>query len=233
METFALLKALSEAHGPSGCEQAVADLIQTWWTPYTDEIRIDAMGSLAALQRGSAPAPRPAVMLAAHMDEIALIVTGIEGEFLRVTSLSGMDRRIVLGLEVLVHGVRPLPGIVGTRPPHVLPPAERDKVLPWDKLFVDVGLPADELKKLVRVGDHVTMTGELLELKNGLVAGKALDNRASVAVVTLALEKLRDRLHAWDVYAVATVQEEVGVKGAITSAYGLAPQLAVALDVTF
>ncbi len=233
METLALLKALSEVHGPSGREQPVADLIKTWWTPYADDIRADALGSLIALQRGNAPAPRPAVMLAAHMDEIALVVTGIEGEFLRITSLSGMDRRVVLGLEVLVHGARPLSGIVGTRPPHVLPPAERDKVLPWDKLFVDVGLPADEVKKLVRVGDSITMTGDLLELKNGLVAGKALDNRASVAVVTLALASLRERVHAWDVYAVATVQEEVGVKGAITSAYGLSPQMAVALDVTF
>lgn len=233
METLTLLKALSEAHGPSGHEQPVADLIKTRWAPYADEIRTDAMGSVIALQRGNGPEPRPALMLAAHMDEIGLIVTGIAGEFLRVTSLGGMDRRVVLGLEVLVHGARPLPGIVGTRPPHVLPPAEQDQVLPWDKIFVDVGLPADEVQKLVRVGDVVTMTGDLLELKNGLVAGKALDNRASVAVVTLALELLRERAHAWDVYAVATVQEEVGVKGAITSAFGLAPQLAVALDVTF
>ena len=231
--TFELLKAFTEAPGPSGRENVVRDAIAVRWTPLADEIRVDAMGSLIALQRGSGPEPRPAVMAAAHMDEIGLIVTGIEGDFLRAHSLGGIDRRVLLGLDVVVHGKRELPGIIGSRPPHVLTAAEREKIIAWEEVYVDTGLPGDELASLVGIGDHITFDRELLALKNERVAGKALDNRASVVAVTLALQALRARDHAWDFYAVATVQEEVGVKGAITSAYGLAPEIAIALDVTF
>ena len=231
--TFELLKAFTEAPGPAGRENIIRDSIAARWTPLADEIRVDAMGSLIALQRGSGPEPRPAVMAAAHMDEIGLIVTGIEGDFLRAHSLGGIDRRVLLGLDVLVHGQRELPGIIGSRPPHVLSAAEREKIIAWEEVYVDTGLPGDELASLVAIGDHITFDRELLALKNERVAGKALDNRASVVAVTLALQALRARNHAWDFYAVATVQEEVGVKGAITSAYGLAPEIAIALDVTF
>lgn len=231
--TFELLKAFTEAPGPSGRENVVCDAIAARWTPLADEIRVDAMGSLIALQRGNGPEPRPAVMAAAHMDEIGLIVTGIEGDFLRAHSLGGIDRRVLLGLDVVVHGKRDLPGIIGSRPPHVLTAAEREKIIAWEEVYVDTGLPGDELASLVVVGDHITFDRELLALKNERIAGKALDNRASVVAVTLALQALRARDHAWDFYAVATVQEEVGVKGAITSAYGLAPEIAIALDVTF
>ena len=231
--TFELLKTFTEAPGPSGRENVVRDSIAAHWTPLADEIRVDAMGSLIALQRGSGPEPRPAVMAAAHMDEIGLIVTGIEGDFLRAHALGGIDRRVLLGLDVLVHGQRILPGIIGSRPPHVLTAADREKIIAWEEAYVDTGLPEEELAALVGIGDHITFDRELLALKNERVAGKALDNRASVVAVTLALQALRARNHAWDFYAVATVQEEVGVKGAITSAYGLAPEIAIALDVTF
>jgi len=228
-----LLKKLSEASGPSGYEGAARKIVRSLWEPLADDVRTDALGNLIALQKGSGPEPRPVIMAAAHLDEIALIVTEIEKGFLRFYSLGGVDRRILLGLEVIVHGKRDLYGIIGTRPPHVLPPSERSKVLFWDKLFIDVGLPEEEVKDLIRVGDHITFSTPLLELRNGLVSGKAFDNRASVTALTLALETLGHQEHAWDFCAVATVQEEVGLYGAITSAYGVAPQLAIALDVTF
>ncbi|MEE8392570.1 MAG: M20/M25/M40 family metallo-hydrolase, partial [Anaerolineae bacterium] len=141
-------------------------------------------------------------------------------------------RRVLLGLEAIVHGQRDLPGVVATRPPHVLPRGER-KTLPWDKLFVDVGLPAEEVERLVTVGDLISIQREMVELENRRVAGKAMDDRACVAVVTLALEQLSGMRHAWDVLAVATVQEEMGLKGATAAAYGIAPDIAVVLDVTF
>lgn len=233
MNTHELLKTLSESVGPSGREETVQHVIQEYWTPLTDEIRTDAMGNLIAVQQGSGETPRPRVMLAAHMDEIALIVTEIEKGFLHVHRIGGVDRRVLLGLDVVVHGKKALPGLIGTRPPHVLDADERKKVVPWEKLYVDVGLPEADVKALVRVGDMISIRRPLLALKNRCAAGKAVDNRASVAVITLALEALRRQEHAWDVYAVATVQEEVGLKGALTSAYGVAPDLAVALDVTF
>lgn len=235
MDTHELLQTLANAPGPAGREDTVSTILRDLWQPLADELHVDALGNLIALQRGttSATADRRAVMAAAHMDEIGLIVTGIEREFLRIHALGGVDRRVLLGLEVRVHGRTELPGIIGSRPPHILPAADRQKVLPWHELFVDVGLAEEDVKKLVRVGDHITIHQPVTSLKSNRAAGKAMDNRASVAALTLALEALHNRKHTWDFYAVATVQEEVGVKGAITSAYGVAPDLAVALDVTF
>jgi len=233
VEVIPLLKQLSEADGIAGHEEPVRVFLRQTWQPFVDEMREGKLGSLIALKRGIGSEPRPKLMLAAHMDEIGLMVTGIEKGFLRITRVGGTDRRVLLGLEVVVHGRRDLPGVVATRPPHVLPQDEREKAVPWDKFFVDVGLPTEEVERLVTVGDLISIRREMVELKNRRVAGKAMDDRACVAAVTLALEQLSGVRHAWDVFAVATVQEEVGLKGAITAAYGVAPDLAIALDVTF
>ncbi len=233
METFPLLKELSETPGLPGHEGPVREAVRRLWTPLVDDLREDGLGSLIGLKRGSAPEPRPRLMLAAHMDEVGLRVTGFEKGFLRIARVGGTDRRVMPGIEVVVHGRRDLPGIVGMRPPHVVPQEQRNKPVPWEELFIDLGLPEEEIQEWVRVGDPVSFSRELVELKNGLAAGKALDNRASVAAVTLALEQLGRMEHAWDVVAVATVQEEVGLYGAATSAYGVAPDMAVAVDVTF
>ena len=241
MDVIPLLKQLSEADGISGYEEPVRELLRQTWRPFVDEMREGRLGSLIALKRGTGPddstetteVPRPRLMLAAHIDEVGLMVTGIEKGFMRVTRVAGTDRRVLLGLEVVVHGQRDLPGVVATRPPHVLPKGERKKTVPWNKIFVDVGLPAEEVERLVTVGDLISVRREMVELKNRCVAGKAMDDRACVAAVTLALEQLAGVRHAWDVFAVATAQEETGLKGAITAAYGVAPDLAVALDVTF
>jgi putative aminopeptidase FrvX len=239
VEIISLLRQLSEAEGISGYEEPVRELLRQTWEPFADEMREGKLGSLIALKRGTGPddsavdAPRPKLMLAAHMDEIGLMVTGIEKGFLRIGRVGGTDRRVLLGLEVVVHGRRELPGVVATRPPHVLPKAERKKTVPWDQLFVDVGLPEEDVEEMVKVGDLISIRREMVELKNRRVAGKAMDDRACVAAITLALEQLAGVNHTWDVFVVATVQEEVGLKGAITAAYGVAPDLAVALDVTF
>jgi endoglucanase len=234
-----LLKQLSEAEGITGFEQPVCELLRQTWAPFVDEMNVGKLGSLIACKRGASPDGQPKLMLAAHMDEIGLRVTGIEEGFLRVTRVGGSDRRVLLGLEVVVHSTRgsrharDLPGIVATRPPHVLPKEQRKKTVPWDEIFVDVGLPPKEVGRLVSVGDLISFRGKVAELKNRRLAGKAFDDRACVAIITLALEQLADMRHDWDIFAVATVQEESGLKGAITSAYGVAPDLAIALDVTF
>jgi tetrahedral aminopeptidase len=177
--------------------------------------------------------PRRKVMLSAHMDEIGLMVTGVEKGFLRITKVAGSDARVMLGQEVVVHGRRELPGVIGSRPPHVLPPDERDRVLPFDQLFVDVGLPETQVKRLVRVGDLISIRRAAFELKGGLFCGKALDDRASVAAVAVCLETLAASQHKWDVLGVASVQEETTFLGAATSAHGLQPDVAIAIDVTF
>ena len=233
MDIVGLLKRLCDAHGVSGYEHQVRTIVQESFGPFADQTYVDTLGNVVAVKRGSGTDPRPAVMLAAHLDEIGLIVLEVEEGFIHFEQVGGYDDRVLPGQEVVVHGRRELTGVIGVPPPHVLTRAERDKPTPADKLLIDVGLPPEEVGRLVRVGDLITMKAELVELRGGLVAGKALDDRASVAAVAVCLEELSRMHHSWDVYAVATVQEEVTYGGAITGTYGLKPQIGVALDVTF
>ncbi|HIC94400.1 MAG TPA: M42 family peptidase [Anaerolineae bacterium] len=231
MDIAPLLKRLSEAKGVSGYEDEVRAIVAEEFGRYADEVRTDAMGNVIALKKGQGRGQR--IMLASHMDEIGLIVTRIEEGFLRFTSVGGFDDRVLLGQEVVVHGRRDLPGVIGSRPPHVLSEEEREKIIPKEKLFIDVGLPPEEVERLVRVGDLVTIWRRFTRLGGDFVVGKAFDGRAGVAAIAVCLEALASAEHLWDVYAVATVQEEVGLRGATTSAYGLAPDMAIAIDVGF
>jgi endoglucanase len=234
VEIVPFLKSLSEASGVSGYEDQVREIVHETFSGLADEVRADAMGNLIALKRGSAESePRRRIMLAGHMDEIGLIVTELDKGFLRFTQVGGFDVRTLMGQEVTVHGRRPLRGVIGSRPPHVLSAEEREKPVPMDKLFIDVGLAEEELKEAVRVGDLVTIWRPFTELKGGLVSGKAFDDRAAVVAIAVCLEVLKTLDHKWDVYAVATVQEEVGLRGAITSTYGVAPDAGIAIDVGF
>jgi len=235
METIQLLRELSQASGVSGYEEPVRAVAYKAFEPYAHTLRTDTLGNLIALQKGtqSKGAKRRSIMLAAHMDEIGLMVTGMEEGFIRFTRVGGVDTRTILGQEVVVHGARPLPGIVASRPPHVLSPGEQEKPVPLDKLFVDGGLSAEGIADVVRVGDLITMRRDFLELAEGYVSGKAFDDRTGVVSLALTLEALSAMHHEWDVYAVATTQEEVGLRGAIASAYGVAPDIAIAVDVGF
>lgn len=233
MDTVPLLKRLSEASGVSGYEHRVRDIVQEELAHHADEVRTDTLGSVIALKRGSAPEPRPAILLATHMDEIGLVVSELEEGFIHFQQVGGYDDRVLLGQEVVVHGRQDLPGMIGGRPPHVLPKEERGKAISYDKLLVDVGLPAEELAEKVRVGDLITMNRHLVELQGDLLSGKAFDNRVSVVAATICLAELSRMHHQWDVYVVATAQEEVGLKGAITSTFHLQPDLGIAIDVTW
>ncbi|MBN1933838.1 MAG: M42 family metallopeptidase [Anaerolineae bacterium] len=238
MELVPFLKSLSEASGVSGYEDEVRRIVQAKFAALADEVRVDAMGNVIALKRGTGPEPRRRIMLAGHMDEIGLIVTVLDKGFLRFTQVGGFDVRTLMGQEVTVHGStvngrKDLPGIIGCRPPHVLNEEDRSKPMPMDQLFIDVGLTQDELQKVVRPGDLITIRRPFTELQNGLVCGKAFDDRAAVTCIAECLDLLQGLRHEWDVYAVATVQEEVGLRGAITSAYGIVPDVGIAIDVGF
>ena len=233
MDLAAFLKTLSEASGVSGYEHGVAELVRNQFGPSADEVRTDALGNVIAFRRGRGAEPRPRIMLAGHMDEIGLIVTRLDGAFLRFTQVGGFDVRTLPGQEVTVHGRRPLHGIVGCRPPHVLTAAERGKPAPMEDLFIDVGMTEEELAKIVRPGDIVTLASGCVELKNDRLAGKAFDDRAAVGAIAACLEELARGGQDWDVYAVATVQEEIGLRGAMVGAYGIAPDIGIAIDVGF
>jgi len=232
MELLAHLKELCAAPGVAGYEARVREAIAAAWRPLADEVRADRMGSLWATKTGNGPAPRPKLMLAAHMDSIGLMVTARDGEFLRVIHIGEIDARVMPGQPVMVHGKRDLPGTVVQPPAFLLPKANREGVVPVSELLVDCGLPEAQLAEAVSVGDVISFAQPPAELKGGLLAANYLDNRASVASVTACLDYLRVRPQAWDVIAVATVQEETRLLGAMTAAYALQPQLAIAIDVT-
>jgi len=228
------LKRLVETHAPSGYEAPIAELLRDEWAELVDEFDSDRLGSLVGVKRATTDgAGSPKIMLAAHMDEIGLMVREIEDGFIYVHRISGIDPRVMLAQPVLVHGERALPGVVATMPPHMLTAAERKRYKPIDALVVDVGLPATEVERLVRIGDLVTIEGPMIDLKGRLAASKAMDDRCCLAVITVCLQLLRGMNHSWDVYAVATVQEEVGLRGATTAANHIEPDCAIALDVGF
>jgi len=227
------LKQLISVPGLSGYESPVRDLIEEVWSPLTDEIHLSRLGSLHALRRGVGPEPRPGLIIAAHMDAIGLMVTGLIEGFLRVTEVGGLDPRVLPGQLVVVHGRQDLAGVIVRPPDHLLPEDASPGRMSLDYLLIDTGLLASEVERLVRIGDLVSFAQPPLQLSDEYLAGHSLDNRASVAAVTVCLQQLQGRQTAWDVWAVATSQEEETLGGAMTSAFQLRPTLAVALDVTF
>lgn len=231
------LKSLISVSGVSGYETPVADLIKTKWTPLVDEITQSRLGSIHGLKKGALKKGiRPSVMIAAHMDAIGLMVSHIVDGFLHVTSVGGIDPRVLPGTPVIVHASgtgEELYGVIAMPPANLLPEDEGGGVIALKYLLIDTGLTPNAVAKKVRVGDRVSFGTEPVEMSGGCVSGHTLDNRASVAALTVCLEELRSKSHGWDVWAAATVQEEVTLGGARTSAFQIRPTIAVAVDMTF
>jgi endoglucanase len=227
------LKTLLSTSGLTGFESPVAALIEARWRPLADEIHLSRLGSVHAFRRGDAPAPRPSLLLSAHMDAVGMMVTGIVDGFLSITNIGMIDTRLLPGQPVLVHGRQSLPGVIAARPAALMPEDAAKDAVGFDHLLVDVGLPPRRVAQLVRVGDPVSFAADPLELGAGILGGHSLDNRASLAALTLSLEAMQSKRSAWDVWFAATVQEETSFAGAATSAFALRPDLAVVLDVTF
>lgn len=224
------LKKLSEHYGVSGYERTIAPLVVEKFRSSADEVTTDRFGNIYAHKKGEGG--RYKIMLAAHMDEIGLMVKKIdERGFLRFTTIGGIDQRTLLSQEVIIHGRQSILGVIGSMPPHLVR-EEGSKSIKIEDMGIDVGLPYAEIKKLVQVGDIITLKRSPIELLGGLIAGKSLDDRAGVVVMQICLQELQHLHHTHDVIAVTTTQEEVGLRGALTSAYTLNPNLAIAIDVT-
>jgi putative aminopeptidase FrvX len=232
-ELLPLLNALISAPGLSGYENGVRPIIEKAWEPITDQLSTSRLGSLHGFQKGTGSEPRPSIMVAAHMDAIGLMVNGIIDGFLRVTAIGGIDVRVLPGQMVTVHGRQDLPGMIVPTPARLLPLHIQAGVVPLEYLLVDVGLLPDEVANLIRVGDIISFAQAPLNTGGETLTGHTLDNRAAVAALTCCLDILRPRPHVWDVWAVATVQEETTYGGALTSAFQLRPSLCVSIDVTF
>ena len=229
------LKSLTSASGLSGYESPVAELIIEKWRPLVDEISVSRVGSLHGLKRGTGTAPRPSLMIATHMDAIGLRVSKLVDGFLHITRVGGIDVRVLPGAQVTVHASgsnEELPGVIVLPLAHFLPESAGEKIL-LEHLVVDTGLLARDVAKRICVGDLVSFANEPLELAGDVISGHSVDNRASVAALTICLEELKNKPHLWDVWAVATVQEETTLLGAYTSAFELRPQMAIVVDGSF
>jgi len=233
------------AHGASGYEDTVRALIIREFQKLTDTVDITPLGSVIGVKRaGGTRARRPSrrasatnaprLLVEAHMDEIGLVVTEIRDGFIRFEEIGYWDPRVLPSQNVWVHGRKTLPGVIGSRPPHVLTAKERKHALTLDDLFIDVGMTDARARELVSPGDMITLDRAVIPLQNEMCAGKAFDNRASVVALLEFLKQLQNSAPAWDIYAVANVNEEDSpfYVGAQTAAYAIQPQLALCLDVT-
>lgn len=229
------LKSLISTSGLSGHETPVAKLIEEKWRTLVDKTSVSRVGSLHGLKRGSGAGKRPSVMIAAHMDAIGMMVSSLDAGFLHITSIGGIDVRVLPGAQVTVHASsgEDLPAVIAMPPARNLPEGEGDGAVGMKYLLVDTGLSQREVERKVKVGDLVSFANEPIELAGDVISGHTLDNRASVAALTICLEELQGKSHAWDVWAVATVQEETSFLGAYTSAFQLRPDIAIAVDGTF
>jgi endoglucanase len=227
------LKTLSEATGISGYEKKLADLISESFQPYCDEIINDEVGNLIAIKKAEVSNEKnPKIMLAAHMDEIGLMIINIDKNgFLRFTYVGGVDPRTLLGQEVIIHGKEDVSGVIGARPPHLSDQKERNTAPNKEKMFIDIGLTEKKAKNIINVGDLVSIKRDFNTLNDQVVSGKSLDDRAGVIMLYQCLKELQYLKTNVDVYAVATIQEEVGIKGAITSTHSINPDIGVAVDV--
>ena len=225
-----LLARICEVPGAPGFEKPVRDLVIKEIEGLADEVRVDAMGNVVALKKGKSSEKK--TMAAAHMDEIGFIVTHIDDKgFIRFNPLGGFDPKTLSAQRVIVHGKKDVVGVMGSKPIHIMSPQERTKPVKLEDYFIDTGLSKKELVELIEVGDSITRERALIEMGD-CVNVKSLDNRVSVFLLIETLRALKDTPPSYDFYAVFTVQEEVGIRGANVSALEIQPDFGFGLDTT-
>lgn len=236
-QSLQFLKELLETPSPSGNEGAIQKVVRSWAGKFADQVWSDRHGNLIALKKGatgSKSKPAPKFMMAGHCDQIALMVLHIdENGFLYVQPIGGWDMQILLGQHLTVWGVNgPVPGVLSRKATHLLTNEERNKVPQFVDVWVDIGAKdKKEAEGLVTIGDGVTVTLGFRPLRNELAAAPSMDDKVGVWTVMEALRLVHRKKPSADLYFVSTVQEEVGLRGATTSAQGILPQAGVAVDV--
>jgi endoglucanase len=230
---ISLLEKFSNAHGISGYESEVREIFKEEISPFVDEIKIDKMGNLIAIKKGG----KPSVMIASHMDEIGLMAKYIDDRgYIYFVTVGGFSDQTLLSQRVIVHTKKGnLIGVIGSKPPHIMEAEEQKKVIQAKNMFIDIGAKnkKDAEKLGVEIGSPITIDRKFEILENNLVTGKALDNRAGLVMLIEAMKRISrtKTKNLPTIYAVGTVQEEVGLKGAHTSAFEINPDVAIATDV--
>lgn len=224
-----LLARICETPGAPGFETRIRNLVLEEIKDICDEVETDNMGNVYAIKRGK---EKKRVMVGAHMDEIGFIVTHIDEKgFIRFHTLGGFDPKTLTAQRVWIHGKEDVMGVMASKPIHVMSPEERNKVAKLKDYFIDTGLPKEEVEKLVKVGDPITRERGFIEMGN-CVNCKSLDNRLAVFILIETLRNLKDKEIPYDLYAVFTVQEEVGIRGANVASMRVKPDFGFGLDTT-
>lgn len=230
--TFGFLNELLHAPGPSGYEQPIQDVVRRYVGAFADDVRTDWHGNVVAAIN---PEGRPRIMLAGHCDQIGLLVQHIDDRgFLRVSAIGGWDVQMLIGQRMQVWTrTGPLDGVIARKAIHLLSPDDRKKVPELHELWIDIGVKdGEEARDLVAIGDPVTLELGVRRLRNNLASAPGMDDRVGVWVVMDALRQISAAAPRAAVFAVSTVQEEIGLRGAQTSAFSIDPQLGLAVDVT-
>ena len=223
-----LVKELCQLFGPSGCEDEVRQYIQEKVIKYADSIRTDANGNLIIFKKG-AKVPCKAVLLAAHMDEVGLIIRGItDSGYLKFSFVGGVDSRVVVGRKVVI-GDKRIPGVIGVKAFHLVESGEEKKAIPVSKLYIDIGAAnREEAENLVSLGDYGCFCSEPFMMGSDMFKAKAIDDRVGCAV----LIKLIEKPLPFDTYFAFTVQEEIGTRGALGAAFSVRPDIAIIAEGT-
>jgi len=228
----AFLESLLSAPSPSGYEQPIQLVWRDYAATFADAVSTDAHGNAIAVRN---PAGAPRLMFAGHCDELGFQVLYINDQgFVYFGTIGGHDANLIPGRRVIVHGGRgPVRGVTGKKAVHLMEADERDKAVKVKDVWIDIGVRSRrEAERLIRVGDPVTYDTAMQDLRRGIAVSRAFDNKIGAWIVAEGLRRIRPRRLKAAVHAVSTVQEEIGLRGAHTSAYGIDPAVAVAVDVT-
>jgi putative aminopeptidase FrvX len=233
-ETLQMLKDLTDANGIPGNEREPREVMKKYIEPFADEILMDNLGSLIAKKTGDATGPK--IMIAGHLDEIGFMVTHIDDKgFLRFQTVGGWWEQVMLAQRVTIMTRKgDIPGVIGSKPPHILPAEARKKPVDKKDMFIDIGATSREEAESfgVRPGDAVVPVCDFTVMKNEkLLMAKAWDNRIGCAIAIEVLRQLKGTEHPNTVYGVGTVQEEVGLRGAKTATNFIQPDIGFAVDV--
>ncbi len=234
-QDFKFFKELIEAPSPSGFEQPAQRVIREGLADVADDIRTDVMGNVVAHVKGPEGAPR--LMLAGHCDEIGFMVKYVDDQgYLFFAPIGGVDAHLVPGQRVTIHATDgPFLGVVGKRPIHQVEAKDRETVVPFKSQFIDIGCSnKDEAVKLVSIGDPVTFRVGVERLQGTRLTSRAFDDKMGAFIVAQVLKEVRrQNCLTVDLHGVSTVQEEVGLRGGATSAYGVQPDIGIAVEVGF
>lgn len=227
------LKALCKATGVAGMENEASNVAKELLLEYTDNACVDHFGNVIG-KIESKKKNAKTILLDAHIDEIGMVVTGIDEKgFLRVSNCGGIDRRLLSAQLVTIHGEKDITGVVGSKPPHLEAPEDANKNAEITDIFIDIGMSKKEAEKWISLGDNITLQSAFTVMLNDRVSSKALDDRAGVAAILRALELLKGKELPLNVAVQFSTREEIGGQGAKVASYTAEPDFAIAIDVSF